>query len=503
MKRVINLLCLLILVPVVVAQTVTVNTNGGDLAVSIGENLDVTRLVVKGALDARDFDYIYNKLDKLREVDLSNCTVVAYNSNDKQYLGYHTHFEEHTIPPSAFFGKITLERIILPESITTIAEGAFAGCSNLVAVEGNFSVTHINDFAFQECSRLSDIKPLLSPSLMYIGEYAFEKCGVIQIDLTSCTSLSHIGTRTFANNKNLQIIKFPQKLSYIGDAVVAGCIALDKVQLPRYATQWGIGMMAGCIALENIDLTDVDMQRLPAWIFSGCTQLVDVALPATLKTIEEGTFCYCSSLSRITLPANVVHLNAFAFAGCSALQRIDFLPMGVEQIGKYAFYHNTAADSVKIPASVAYIDDHAFDGCKQATIFESPREIPAELGEEVFSNMNVSHKSLIVDEKSILAYKSALQWQDFGQIGTASVEDVTSKSDINAWFSQYNLVVTASLPITSIRLYDTSGMQLVYLTPNNNEVNIATQNFSSNIYIIQVTTQDGRCAIAKVARVMR
>jgi hypothetical protein len=232
--------------------------------------------------------------------------------------------------------------------------------------------------------------------------------------------------------------------------------------------------------------------------------MTDVNLPNSVRSIGEGAFYYCTSLPTVVLPAGLEYLDAFAFAGCSSLQEVTFIPEGMEMIGRYAFYQNTGVQSVDLPSSVSYIGDHAFDGCVNATTFDTPREMPAELGEMVFANMDVENKTLCVSAESVVIYQSTAQWQDFGKIeGISGVENVEVHNDIRATFEQYNLVVKSEQAMRDVRLYDVSGILLARATNNACEVVIDTQGFVSNVYLLHVTTADGRSAVTKVARVIR
>ena len=104
---------------------------------------------------------------------------------------------------------------------------------------------------------------------------------------------------------------------------------------------------------------------------------------------------------------------------------------------------------------------------------------------------------------SVVIYESTAQWQDFGSIvGTTGIDDVTVCCDVEAVFEQYNLVVTSERELCDVRLYDVSGILLSHKTMRANEVIIDTHPFAANIYVLQVTTTDGRTAVTKVARVI-
>lgn len=503
MKKISLISILLCLSVVAWVQGKTINITAGTLDEAVNGNYDFTSLTVTGVMDVRDFAALNDNATSLTTIDLSGCTIAGYDSRDEQYLGYCTHFEANVLPPSAFFGFVELQTVVLPASIAEIGSGAFAGCEQLREVSGGATLTKIGDYAFSGCAALQDIE--FAPTMQRIGDYAFDKCAALeQVDLEQCNHMSYIGKRAFAQNVSLAVVKLPIAVGEVGNAAFAGCEKLAQVTFPQRITTCGEGLFASAQALQMVDLSQSNLTRLPAWTFAGCESLQDVSLPESITSIEEGAFYYCASLGNIILPVGIDTLHPFAFAGCNAMQEIAFMPEGLEEIGRYAFYDNESATSVNIPATVAYIGDHAFDGCINAATFETAREMPAELGEMVFANMNVEEKELCVLTESIILYESAAQWQDFGKIGGASaVEEVVDNTHLRTMFESYTLRIVAGEPMSDVRLYDTSGMLLAHVSPHATETTINTQSFVSNIYVLVVTTADNNRVVAKLARVIR
>ena len=77
-----------------------------------------------------------------------------------------------TIPEFAGY-KLEIKKLILPKSVMTISENAFANCKNLEEIEFT-SVEYINEYAFDLCDNLKSIK--LSKSIRKIDRSAFGGC---------------------------------------------------------------------------------------------------------------------------------------------------------------------------------------------------------------------------------------------------------------------------------------------------------------------------------------
>ncbi len=65
--------------------------------------------------------------------------------------------------------------LIIPNSVTSIGDCAFSGCSKLTNLTIGNGVTSIGHFAFYYCSGLTSIT--IPDSVTSIGNYAFEYCG--------------------------------------------------------------------------------------------------------------------------------------------------------------------------------------------------------------------------------------------------------------------------------------------------------------------------------------
>lgn len=72
------------------------------------------------------------------------------------------------------FRNQNIESYIIPDSVTSIGNGAFSGCSSLSSIVIPESVTSIGDGAFSDCSSLFNI--VIPNSVTSIGSDTFAGC---------------------------------------------------------------------------------------------------------------------------------------------------------------------------------------------------------------------------------------------------------------------------------------------------------------------------------------
>ena len=132
--------------------------------------------------------------------------------------------------------------------------------------------------------------------------------------------------------------------------------------------------------------------------FSGCSRLVDVTIPSSVVSIEdgglngyidnpdshpEGAFSGCHYLLRVTIPDSVTSIGYGAFYDCPNLTDIT-IPDSVISIGEWAFSHCSSLTTIAIPDSIASIDERVFYDCSNLTDITIPDSVTS-IGEGAFS----------------------------------------------------------------------------------------------------------------------
>ncbi|MCH5176360.1 MAG: leucine-rich repeat protein, partial [Prevotellaceae bacterium] len=207
-------------------------------------------------------------------------------------------------------GKEVTE-LVIPNSVTSIGEYAFYGCSGLTSVTIPNSVTSIGRAAFDSCEGLKSVA--IPNSVTSIGRAAFENC----FGLTSVT--------------------IPNSVTSIGEYAFCWCYGLTSVTIPNSVTSIG------------------------GYAFWWCYGLTSVTIPEGVTSIGDYAFFECSGLTSVTIPESVKSIGEYAFNSCSSLTRVVCYAENPPATGYLVFF--------RVPLNTAelYVPQSALDKYKNAS----------------------------------------------------------------------------------------------------------------------------------------
>lgn len=252
----------------------------------------------------------------------------------------------------AFAYRKNLSEIAIPSSVTAIGSYAFANCENLKTIEVSESVKSIQSCVFKSCVSLTKAT---WRTLVSVPDSAFEGCSALtDVKLSNVTK---IGERAFSGCIGLKEIILPQSLTEIGEYAF-NKTALASITLPQSIDKVGNGWFSDCKYLETVNF-DGKIKEIGESAFSGCISLKSFEIPSSVVSIGNFAFLGCTSLKNIEIPSSVVSIGNFAFRGCSALSEVLFNE-GLKTIGESAFHACKCLSSVQWPLSLEEIGASAF-----------------------------------------------------------------------------------------------------------------------------------------------
>jgi len=247
----------------------------------------------------------------------------------------------------------------IPNSVTSIASGAFGGCTGLISVTIPNSVISIEEYAFENCENLASVT--IGNGVTSIGHGAFYDCN----NLTSVTIGSGVSNLSGFNFHSYSRLT---SINVSGSNTI--CSTVDGV-------------------LFNKDTTAlIKYPRGKQGAYS---------IPNSVISIYGEAFHDCTNLTSVTIPNRVMYIEGGAFYGCTGLT------------------------SVTIGSNVTNIGQNAFYNCTNLTSLTNNSKIPQTLSGSynTFYMVDLPSVTLYVPSESISAYEIADIWKDFGTITAA------------------------------------------------------------------------------------
>ena len=240
---------------------------------------------------------------------------------------------------------------VIPNSVTSIRNGAFSDCSSLTSVMIPNSVKSIDDHVFSHCSSLTSVT--IPNSVTSIGEGAFYYCSSLT-GVTLPDSVTSIGEDAFAGCSSLTSVTIPDGVTSIANSAFSGCSSLSSVMIPDSVTSIGWLAFFHCSSLTSVTIPN-RVTSIGYASFSGCSSLAAVTIPNSLTSIDHSMFANCSGLTSVTIPESVTSIDDWAFNGCNALSAAYFLgnapELGIEVFQTVA---SETYESVNISGLVLY-----------------------------------------------------------------------------------------------------------------------------------------------------
>ncbi|MDB4180958.1 leucine-rich repeat protein [Flavobacteriaceae bacterium] len=179
-------------------------------------------------------------------------------------------------------------------TVRSIGAQAFDFCTDLTAVSIPDTVTSIGDGAFVFCALESISIP---DSVVSVGNGAFGRCDFLT-SVTIGNAVTAIGRNTFMRCRNLSSVTIGNAVTSIGVSAFYGCYKLTAISIPD--------------AVESIGLS----------AFAFCTELNSVTIGAAVTSIGESAFAFCTELNSITIGAAVTSIGDHSFQDCSNLTEV-------------------------------------------------------------------------------------------------------------------------------------------------------------------------------------
>ena len=357
-----------------------------------------------------------------------------------------------SIADSAFMGCTNLQEVMMPQAITRIGGHAFDGCGRLMFAEIPEMVTTIGDYAYQECTSVTSL--FIPFETTSISNSAFRGCSNLEYINVSeqntiydsrneCNALIETSSNTLVLGCKNTVI--PNTVVTIGTWAFYECDFEQVLQIPSsikvieqsaFNSASGIGQVSFPEGLEEIK----------DWAFNWC-DFESLTLPSTLKNLGYGSFGH-NNIQSVTIPASVTLIGYEPFMNNHNLETIvvesgntvysspdncnaiidnftlslrqgcntTVIPDNVKSILWGAFEGMNGLTSIEIPESVTAISDYAFAYCPALIEVRSYIITPFELRSSAFSSETYEKATLFVRTGTKATYQNTEAWNRFANI---------------------------------------------------------------------------------------
>ena len=224
-----------------------------------------------------------------------------------------------------------VSEVVIPDSVVSIGEYAFASRDNLKTLVMSENIEHIGSKAFLGTAWY-EAQPegyICFGDILYAYKGDFPEGSIVTIP----SFIKKISGKAFAGKKGLKKIVIPDGVILDGGNIFDGCSSLEEAVLPSDLKELPDGTFSNT-GLKSITLPD-GLEVIGKNAFSGTANLKRVTLPDSLEVIEESAF-RSGGLTEIVIPDSVTTIGQYAFSGCRSLLSVT-LGKGVKKIEKGAF----------------------------------------------------------------------------------------------------------------------------------------------------------------------
>lgn len=235
---------------------------------------------------------------------------------------------------------------IIPATVELLDCCAFYYATALKTVTIPFSVTYIDDNAFEGCNALTDVYYDGSAKQWNERVTIYEPNGS-NYDLLNATFHYSIESGKIGDNVYYE---YNSDLGLISISGSGKMYDYDENNLSPFANRMDIRTV-------NIE----GAENIGAYMFYNCSGLEEVTISNSVTTIGSHAFYGCRVLGNVNISSYVKEIGASAFMGCTNLTSA-VLGEGVEKIGETAFM-SSGLYEISIPSTVKSIGKGAFADC--------------------------------------------------------------------------------------------------------------------------------------------
>ena len=258
--------------------------------------------------------------------------------------GSHPNYDS-TLGCRLYLGGAELTNITVPDGITDIGSHAFRHCINLSRITIGKDAASIQSNAFYDCPNLNTINVAEGNTHFCTVSGVLLNAALTKVILCPRTRIGHysiLGSVTDIDNyafqgcSKLTSVMIPEGVASIGIYAFAGCSGLTSITIPEGVASIGSSAFLNCSGLTSVMIPD-SVTSLGSRAFDGCSKLTGVIIPGSLRFIDYGVFSGCISLETVALGNGITNIDNYAFSNCGTIKAVT-IPGSISYMYEYAFY---------------------------------------------------------------------------------------------------------------------------------------------------------------------
>ena len=223
-------------------------------------------------------------------------TFVFVEYGDGYALKAYSGTDTEVVVPSTYKGKNVIAIGVQQTGISYVASG-FANCTNVQKIVLPDTISTIQYAAFYNCINLKCIN--IPNSVQLWGYYALYNCNSLEeisVSLDKFEFVNYFVKATVAD------YKIPESLT---------TVKITGTRVPDNA-------FSELTNLTSIEISD-SVTSIGSYAFEYCSSLTSVSIGDDVASIGDYAFASCSGLTEIVIPNSVTYIGTSAFWGCSSL----------------------------------------------------------------------------------------------------------------------------------------------------------------------------------------
>lgn len=354
--------------------------------------------------------------------------------------------------------------VVIPDGVTTIYDGAFWDCTNILTIKVPESVTTLRPFCFYSCEKLKSID--LPSEITTVPQGAFYYCEALE-SVVVPDKVTEVGQTAFANCSSLKSVKLGSAVETIGMSAFMNSKNLSDLVLPASVKSLAMSSLRST-AIETITIPK-KCTSIGSSVFMDCKNLKEILVESGNSKFSslDGVLCNYQGWkiiaypggkgSEYVVPAGVTNIDAQAFYWTEGLEKLE-LGNDVTTIGESAVGDCSNLKSVILGDKVTSIRENAFSYCTSLAEIHCKMSTPVTVNANVFNKVPTSSCKLYVPQGTKSTYEAAAVWKNFSIVeeSSALADNWVEAVKIATCDGKINIAGSTGM----VEVYNVSGMKV-------------------------------------------